>query len=88
MRGQTCPPDLKQVNPSQKQPVEVAERKICLATESILPSEKEQLTFLSVPPKKSDDASDSGDSYTYVTEAGHGAAVCPRGMYCLHLTKV
>ena len=29
----------------------------------------------------------STDSYTFVTEAGHGAAVCPRGMYCLHLTK-
>ena len=39
------------------------ERKICLATESILPSEKEQLTFLSVPPKKSDDATDEGAYY-------------------------
>ena len=58
------------------------ERKICLTTDSILPSEKEQLTFLSVPPK-----TDSNESYTYVTEVGHGAYVCPRGMYCLHLTK-
>ena len=80
---------LKQVKSDQKQqPVEVIERKICLTTESILPSEKEQLTFLSVPPNKSDDSDAPGDSYTYVTEAGHGASVCPRGMYCLHLTKV
>ena len=79
----------KQVKSDQKQqPVEVIERKICLTTESILPSEKEQLTFLSVPPNKSDDSDAPGDSYTYVTEAGHGASVCPRGMYCLHLTKV
>ena len=48
MRGQTCPPHLKQV---QNQPQIEMERKICLNTESILPSEKEQLTFLSVPPK-------------------------------------
>ena len=80
---------LKQVKSDQKQqPVEVIERKICLTTESILPSEKEQLTFLSVPPNKSDESDAPEDSYTFVTEAGHGASVCPRGMYCLHFTKV
>merc|ERR1712029_1284379 len=45
------------------------------------PSEKEQLTFVSCPP------ANANDSYTFVIEAGHGACVCPRGMYCLHLTK-
>ena len=42
------------------------ERKICLINESILPSEKEHLTFLSCPPKNKE------DNYTFVTEAGHG----------------
>ena len=82
MSGQTCPPDLKQViSDGVFAKDEVIERKICLAADSIMPSEKEQLTFLSVPPKS------TADSYTYVTEVGHGAAVCPKGMYCLHLTK-
>ena len=78
MRGQTCPPTLKQPKTGNPQ---IIERKICLINDSILPSEKEQLTFLSCPPNTVQ------DSYTFVTEAGHGAAVCPRAMYCLHLTK-
>lgn len=79
MRGQTCPPDLR--SNSEATSGEVIERRICLINESILPSEKEQLTFVSCPP------ANANDSYTFVMEAGHGACVCPRGMYCLHLTK-
>ena len=78
MRGQTCPPDLRSNGEAVE---EVIERRICLINESILPSEKEQLTFVSCPP------ANANDGFTFVTEAGHGACVCPRGMYCLHLTK-
>jgi RAB protein geranylgeranyltransferase component A len=80
MPGPKCSPDLRSVQP--KCPSKVIERKICLTNDSILPSEKEHLTFLSVPP-----TAESGKSYTYVTEVGHGASVCPKGMYCLHMTK-
>ena len=75
--GSACPADLK----SLSQDLKNVERKICLTNDSMVPSEKEQLTFLTVPPKE------AGRSYTYVTEVGHGASVCPRGMYCIHMTK-
>lgn len=76
MPGLKCPRSLK----GQDIHNEIIERKICLTTDSMMPSEKEQLTFLSVFHPNAGD-------YTFVTEVGHGAAVCPKGMYCLHLTK-
>jgi len=55
-------------------------RKICLLEDSVMPAEKEQLTFVSLPPKGGD------GHYTYVKEVGFGTAACPKSMYVLHLT--
>ena len=58
-------------------------RKIFLLSDSILPSEREQLTFLTIPP----DVNSSSDSFTHVEEVGFSAAVVPKEMYCLHVTS-
>lgn len=50
-----------------------------------MPNEKEQLTFISLAPKNQD--GDQDGSYTFLQEVGHGAAACPREMYCLHATS-
>ena len=57
-------------------------RKICLLEDSMAPTEKEQLTFVSLPPN------DDYPSFTYVQEVGFGTGACPRGMYVLHMTTV
>ena len=75
-------------------------RKICLLSDSILPSEKEQLTFASIFPKYSSisDKESLDDTIQeisnkqlsdniYVQEAGFGPAVCPKGMYVLQMTS-
>ena len=76
LSGQSCPVSLKQQKPKA---TEMIYRKIRLTCDSILRSEKEQLTFLSIPNQDND--------FTFVTEVGHGASVCPKSMYCLHLTS-
>lgn len=78
MSGQSCPAEMR---PEEGRPTVTVERKMCLMSDSIMPSEKEQLSFVSVPPQE------PGQSYTYVQEVGHATAACPKGMYCLHLTK-
>ncbi len=56
-------------------------RRMCLLGESLLPSEREQLSFLSFP------VGEGGSSYCYVEEVGFGAAACPRDMHCLQVTS-
>ena len=58
----------------------VMSRQITLLSDSILPHEKEQLSFVSIPP------SETSEGYAFVQEVGFGAAACPRGMYCLQST--
>lgn len=76
--GEICPNELKTLEHES-----LIGREIHLLSDSILPNEREQLTFLSIPPNPNDD----NDSYTYVEEVGFGAAACPREMYCLHSMK-
>ena len=94
-------PELTIPNPSIQINEAVINRKICLLSDSILPSEKEQLTFASIFPKKpsASDNKESLDDTTqefsnkqlndniYVQEAGFGPAVCPKGMYVLQMTS-
>ena len=80
--GQICPPSLKEPSAENgKGNTETIYRKLCLTSDSICKSEKEQLTFLRVADKSRENA------FTFVTEVGHGASVCPKSMYCLHLTS-
>ncbi len=58
-----------------------AHRMICLAEESILPSEKEEVTFVSFP------AGAASTGHALAQELGPGAGVCPRGIRCLHVTS-
>ena len=64
-------------------------RKICLLSESVLPHEREQLTFVSLPAEQCDRAVNEKPltSNTFVQEVGFGPAVCPKGMYVLHMTN-
>ena len=94
-------PELSIPNPSIQINEAVINRKICLLSDSILPSEKEQLTFASIFPKKPStlDNKESLDDTIqeisnkqlndniYVQEAGFGPAVCPKGMYVLQMTS-
>jgi len=64
-------------------------RKICLLSDSISPMEKEQLTFVNLPPVIEGDNSQTKElakHQTFVQEVGFGPAACPRGMYVLHMT--
>ena len=54
-------------------------RAVFLSAASLLPSDKEQLTFLSLPQE-------TGPGPITVIEIGAGAAACPRGFHLLHLT--
>ena len=74
-----CPKDLK-INDTAH--AVIIRREMALLSESILPHDKEQLTFLTIPPQDPEQS-----SYAYVQEVGFGAAACPRGMYCLQITK-
>lgn len=90
-----CPRELKAIgdigSPATTSHLSALKRKICLLSDSILPSEKEQLTFLSLSPENlfrfHPDETDKLSSYIYVQEVGHGTAACPKGMYVLHLTQ-
>ena len=78
-----CPPDLKAVAASART---ILQREIVLTSESILPHDKEQLTFITIPLKTSEVTSTSSP-YAYVQEVGFGAAAVPKGMYCLQITS-
>ena len=54
-------------------------RTVMVSSASLLPSDKEQLTFLSLPQE-------TGSGPIHVIEVGAGAAACPRGLHLLHLT--
>jgi len=53
-------------------------RAIFLSKESLLPTEKEQITFLSLPQE--------GDKPIRVVEVGSGTAACPKGLHVIHAT--
>lgn len=57
-----------------------AARAVLVTRASLLPAEKEQLTFLSLPQE-------SGAGPVQVVEAGPGAAACPRGLHLIHATS-
>lgn len=54
-------------------------RTVMVSSASLLPSDTEQLTFLSLPQE-------TGSGPIHVIEVGAGAAACPRGLHLLHLT--
>ena len=49
-----------------------------ICTESLLPTEKEQLTFLSLPQ--------ANNKAISVVEVGAGTAACPKGLQVIHAT--
>jgi len=53
-------------------------RAMFLCKESLLPTDKEQLTFLSLPQE--------GNKPIRVVEVGAGTAACPKGLHVLHAT--
>ena len=84
-----CPNNIKKMANIQINET-IINRKTCLLSDSILPSEKEQLTFASIKIKQSncaDDNESSGSVHTFVQEAGFGPSVCPKGMYVLNMTS-
>lgn len=80
MPGLLCPKKLQSPESSPSSPIR---RSITLLSDSILPHEREQLTFLSVPPEES-----KSNAFVYVTEVGAGAAACPKDMYVLYASTV
>ena len=62
---------------SDSDPTDVS-RAIYVTSQSILPSDKEQITFLSLPQ-------DTGPGI-HVIEVGAGAAATPRGLHLLHVS--
>ena len=60
-------------------PESVMSRCVMVTSASLLPSDTEQLTFLSLPQE-------TGPGPITVIEVGAGAAACPRGFHLLHLT--
>ena len=60
-------------------PDNVMSRTVMVSSSSLLPSDTEQLTFLSLPQE-------TGSGPIHVIEVGAGAAACPRGLQLLHLT--
>ena len=61
-------------------PDNVMSRTVMVSSSSLLPSDTEQLTFLSLPQET------PGSGPIHVIEVGAGAAACPRGLHLLHLT--
>jgi len=57
----------------------VMSRTVMVSSSSLLPSDTEQVTFLSLPQE-------TGSGPIHVIEVGAGAAACPRGLQLLHLT--
>merc|ERR1719341_2278290 len=55
-----------------------ASRAMFVAKESLLPTEKEQITFLSLPQED--------DRPVRVVEVGPGTAACPKGLHVMHAT--
>lgn len=64
----------------QSGPAGSVSRAIFLTDRSILPHEKEQLTLLRLPAK------DGNPQPVTVVEVGPGTNVCPKGLYCVHMT--
>merc|ERR1719430_1245122 len=58
----------------------VTERAVLLSKASLLPTDKEQLTFLSLPKEK--DGLREGAAH--LIEVGPGTAACPKGLHLLH----
>merc|ERR1712192_317083 len=56
-------------------------RAVLLSTASLLPTDKEQLTFLSLPKQKD---GFKRESAAHVIEVGSGTAACPKGLHLLH----
>merc|ERR1719193_995989 len=55
-------------------------RAVLLSKASLLPTEKEQLTFLSIPKEKDG----LRESAAHLIEVGAGTAACPKGLHLLH----
>ena len=87
MNAAHCPQSLrKEINIPHEEVT--LNRKICLLSDSILPSEKEQLTFLSLPSEQNESYTNKAiTTHTFVQEVGFGPAACPKGMYVLHTTS-
>jgi hypothetical protein len=60
---------------------ETIQRKICLSSESVMPTDGEQLSFLSLAPNTT-----GSEHFVYVQEVSYGGAACPKGIHCLHMT--
>lgn len=76
-----CPQDLR----TEVLKTETVFRDIHLLNSSLLSSEKEELSFLTLPGS---DKTESGFGQSYVMEVGHGASACPKGMYSLQVSSL
>jgi len=56
-------------------------RAVLLSKASLLPTDKEQLTFLSLPKEEKDGLRESA---AHLIEVGSGTAACPKGLHLLH----
>ena len=58
-------------------------RAVLVSKASLLPTDKEQLTFLSLPKEKDG----SRESAAHLVEVGAGTAACPKGLHLLHASS-
>lgn len=80
MNSKLCPDALK----GERRREETVARKICLLSESVMPSESgEQLSFLSLGPDVT-----RSENFVFAQEVSYAGAVSPKGIFCLHLTTV
>ncbi|KAG7163905.1 Rab proteins geranylgeranyltransferase component A-like [Homarus americanus] len=73
-----APQEYAAIGSSPKQPS--LSRGIFIIDRSILPNEKEQLTLLRLPAK------DGNPQIVTILEVGGGSGVCPKDLYCVHMT--
>lgn len=70
------PPQLQKEDPAQSS----ISRAILLSTKSILPTDKEQLTFLRLP------RTETRAQAVNLVEVSAGAAACPKGLHLMHVS--
>ena len=58
-------------------------RAVLLSQASLLPTDKEQLTFLSLPKERGG----MRESAAHLVEVGAGTAACPKGLHLLHASS-
>ncbi|CAB4064843.1 CHM [Lepeophtheirus salmonis] len=71
-------PDLKSMEES-----ETIYRNISVVKDSVIQTDTEKISSISIPLQ----LKDGSGSFAFVQEVGHGAAICPKGLYVRHTTS-